>query len=127
MKAFKNEKGQGLVEFALIVPILILILMAIIEFGFMFNTFLSLSNGVREGGRLAALGGNDAAIEMKIITSGGLLEAGNIQVSINPSTRHRGDEIKIAATYRYYFITPILGGILSSGVELSSELSVRME
>ena len=127
MRLIKNDDGQGLVEFALIVPILILILMAIIEFGFMFNAYLSLSNGVREGGRLAALGGSDVAIEAKVAGSGGFLKSENVQVDISPVNRKRGDQITLVASYDYEFITPILGGLFPSGVELNSELRVRME
>ena len=127
MRLIENDEGQGLVEFALIVPILILILMAIIEFGFMFNAYLSLSNGVREGGRLAALGGSDLAVETKVASSGGLLKSENIQVDISPITRKRGDQITLFARYQYDFITPVLGGIFPDGIELNSELIVRME
>lgn len=127
MRIIKNEKGQGLVEFALILPVLILILMAIIEFGFMFNSYLSLSNGVREAGRSAALGSNNAAVEVKLKDASGSLNPDNLSIIVTPSSRKRGDQITIVATYNYEFITPIIGGIFSSGVTLTSEIKVRME
>jgi hypothetical protein len=48
------ERGQGLVEFALVVPVLMLILLSILEFGFMFNHHLTLEYATREGARAGA-------------------------------------------------------------------------
>lgn len=49
-----SERGQGLVEFAYIVPVFMLILLAILEFGFMFNHHLTLEYATREGARAGA-------------------------------------------------------------------------
>jgi Flp pilus assembly protein TadG len=51
----KREEGASLVEFALIAPILFLILFGIIDFGFIYNDFLSLRQGVRDGARVGAV------------------------------------------------------------------------
>ena len=53
----KRSKGQSLVEFALVMPLLMLILIGIIEFGFMFSGYLSLTNASREAARVISLGG----------------------------------------------------------------------
>lgn len=127
MKLVKCDKGQGMVEFVLVLPILILMVMAIIEFGFMFNAYLGLSNGVREAGRLAALGASDSTIELKIEETSGQLNAENIQVTISPASRRRGDSITIDLVYTYNFITPIIGGLFTSGVDLQTQIIVRME
>jgi Flp pilus assembly protein TadG len=46
------EDGQNIVEFALLLPILMWILMGIIQFGFIFAIYITLNNAVREGARL---------------------------------------------------------------------------
>ncbi|MSO85912.1 MAG: pilus assembly protein [Acidimicrobiia bacterium] len=50
-----GERGASLVEFALIVPILFLLLFGIIEFGFAFNDYQSIRQGAREGAREAVV------------------------------------------------------------------------
>jgi Flp pilus assembly protein TadG len=63
MQTVRQERGQGgasMVEFALILPILLLIIGGIIDFGFLFNGQLSLTHGAREGARVAALQTGDA-------------------------------------------------------------------
>lgn len=58
-----RERGQSLVEFSLMLPILLLILFGMMEFGFVFSHHLTLEYATREGARLgAALGsGTDSA------------------------------------------------------------------
>jgi Flp pilus assembly protein TadG len=56
-----NERGANAVEFALLVPLLILLLFGIISFGWMFSQQLALNNAVREGARFAVTEGNPTA------------------------------------------------------------------
>lgn len=46
-----GEAGQSLVEFALVLTPLFLILMGIVQFGFIFNAYVTLANGTREAAR----------------------------------------------------------------------------
>ncbi|GAP54228.1 tade family protein [Arthrobacter sp. Hiyo6] len=59
----RNEKGAAAVEFALILPVLLLILIGIVEFSLAFNAQLSLNQAAREGARYMAIHNNalDAA------------------------------------------------------------------
>lgn len=47
----RDERGQGMVEFALILPVLMLILVGILEFGSIYSNVISMRQGVREAGR----------------------------------------------------------------------------
>ncbi|HEV2248913.1 MAG TPA: TadE/TadG family type IV pilus assembly protein [Candidatus Limnocylindria bacterium] len=49
------DEGQNLVEFALLLPILMYILMGIMQFGLIFAVYLTLNNAVREGARWASI------------------------------------------------------------------------
>jgi Flp pilus assembly protein TadG len=46
-----NERGQSLVEFSLVLMPLFIIVLAIIQFGFIFNAYVTLTNATREGAR----------------------------------------------------------------------------
>jgi Flp pilus assembly protein TadG len=50
-----DRRGQSLVEFALILTPLFLILLAIIQFGFIFNSYVTMTNAAREGGRTGTI------------------------------------------------------------------------
>ena len=47
----RDERGQGVVEFALILPVLLLVLVGILEFGSIYSNVISMRQGVREAGR----------------------------------------------------------------------------
>lgn len=55
MKQLRDEKGQSMVEFALVLPVLILVVFGIIDFGWLFFNKLAIENGAREGARYAAV------------------------------------------------------------------------
>jgi Flp pilus assembly protein TadG len=52
----QNERGASLVEFALVLPILVLLVFGVIEFGTTYNNYLSIRGGAREGARQADVG-----------------------------------------------------------------------
>lgn len=54
-KLRRSEKGQAMVEMALVLPILILIIGGIVDFGWLFYNKLALNNAAREGARYAAI------------------------------------------------------------------------
>jgi Flp pilus assembly protein TadG len=58
---YKSERGQGLVEFSLVLPIFLMLLMGIVDFGRVIWANDSLANAAREGARLAIVhGGSDS-------------------------------------------------------------------
>jgi Flp pilus assembly protein TadG len=50
-----REGGQSLVEFSLVMLPLFIILLAIIQFGFIFNAYVTMTNSAREGARLGTV------------------------------------------------------------------------
>ena len=50
-----NQRGQAVIELALTLPLLLLVVFGIIDFGFMFQRYESVTNAAREGARLGIL------------------------------------------------------------------------
>ena len=51
----RRERGQSLVEAAVILPILLLLVAAVVDFGRAFDAYIVLTNAVREGARFGTL------------------------------------------------------------------------
>jgi hypothetical protein len=87
-----NEDGQGLVEFSMLVPVFLLLLLGMLEFGFAFNHDLTLESATREGARAGAAAAN------------GTMKDSSCVDSISGSTRAFGsadvDPLVIAAVQR---------------------------
>jgi Flp pilus assembly protein TadG len=54
-RSWRSESGAELVELALALPLLLLVVMGIIDFGFLFQRYEVVTNAAREGARIAAL------------------------------------------------------------------------
>src|SRR5882757_7712935 len=59
----RDERGAAMVEFAMILPLLVLLTFGIIEFGVAFNASSSVSQSSRAGGRTAAIFSTDPQLE----------------------------------------------------------------
>ena len=128
-KKFSKENGQSMVEFALIMPILLLILVGIIEFGFMFSNFLTLTNASREAVRAISLGSSDASATQRAKDTSINLDPTQIVVVINPSDSNRdpGDSVTVTITYEYDFLTPFMERIFGSDFQLETDTTMRVE
>lgn len=128
-KIFKNKKGQAMVEIAIIIPILIIILMTIFEFGRIFNTYLIMTHASREGARSAALGSNDTEISQTVNNSVSYLDASNLTISITPTknSRTRGNNVTVNLKYNLDIIVPVIDKILPDPFNIESQTSMRVE
>lgn len=128
MRVQKNCKGQAIVEFAMILPILLLILLGIIEFGRFYNAWLMVTHASREGSRMASLGGTTLQIEERVDTVMEVLDTSRISVVITPSgVKSRGDMVTVKVTYDIDPLTPMIGAITGGTLHLNSETVMRVE
>src|SRR5262245_23822438 len=67
--AAPSDRGSELVEMAIVVPIFVLLLMGIMDFGFLFQRYEILLNAAREGARLAVVDDTltDTDIELRVV------------------------------------------------------------
>ena len=55
LRRFRADSGAELVEFALVFPLLLLVVLGIVDFGFLFQEYEVVTNAAREGARIAIL------------------------------------------------------------------------
>lgn len=68
----ERDEGAAIAEFALVVPMLVLLLVGIIEFGAALNHQISVQGAAREGARLLALRNSASTVEAAVLQSAGL-------------------------------------------------------
>ena len=73
-------------EFALVLPVLLLILLAILKFGLMFNHYLTLTDAVRAGARQLALGRGSATNPCTAAEQQAANSAGSLNLVVGSST-----------------------------------------
>ena len=130
MKApsLRDERGQSMTEFALVVPVLLLVLFAIVQLGVVFNHYVALTDAVRAGARVAAVSrqSNDPVGDTttKVKAASGDLDASQVKVFVTPSVLVHGDDVVVKATYPYSI--NLLGLVVASG-DLTSTTTERVE
>jgi hypothetical protein len=62
-----RERGAALVEFALIAPLLILLVFGVIEYGMFFKDYLTVANTTRTGARVGSAAGSSADADYQIL------------------------------------------------------------
>jgi Flp pilus assembly protein TadG len=112
-----DERGAELVEFALIFPMLLLVMLGIMDFGFLFQRYEVLTAAAREGARVAILPGyTDADVQARVtayLTAGGLSDPATVVVGA-PQTVSLGSQcisirpVTVTYTYQYMFVGPIM-------------------
>ena len=114
-------------EFALVLPILALLLFAVIQFGIVFNNYVTLTDATRAGARKAAVGRqlSDPAGAAAVAVRGSAsdLDQGDLNVTVT-STWQPGADVHVTATYPYHI--SLLGIVVKSG-NLSSTTTERVE
>lgn len=118
----RGERGAAAVEFALVVPLLFMIVFGIIDFGFGFHAWDAAENAAREGARVAAVDPDPAAIIQRARSaSSSALDQSKMTVTVTcsrdngvnfaacgpGSTWNEGDIVRVTITYDYQFVTPL--------------------
>lgn len=127
--SLKNEKGQALVEMALVMPLLLLLLMGIFEFGRIFFDYLSIANASREGARWAVVGKPDDDVINVIENACATLDLNRLQIEITPpqNERARGEPLTVSLRYEIDMIVPLLGVVMPDPFPIEAHTTMCME
>lgn len=99
------DRGAAAVEFALVLPVLLLILFGIIDFGRALNAQITLTQAAREGARLAALGQPDVVSRTQAAATG--LSPVSVNMASCPAGAGPADNAVVTVSYSFSFITPV--------------------
>ena len=121
--ADRRDRGAAAVEFALVLPLLLLVVCGIVDFGRAYNAQVTLTQAAREGARLAAL--NQPDVVSRTQSAAFPLTDVGVEATSCPAGS-TGDAV-VQTSYTFSFATPVgtLAGLFGSGFGGSIELSGR--
>lgn len=128
IKKLTGEKGASAIEFAIILPVLIMLVFGIIQFGVAYNKYIALTHAAREGARLAAVGiyeVDPAYFEQRVRESAPTVEIADIDVE-NPEGLRIGNPVRVILQAEIFFIDIPFAGRWGP-VELTGEATLRRE
>lgn len=131
-----HGRGQTLVEFALVLPIFILLMFGLFDLGRAVYAYNTISNAARSGARTAIVNQTEATVRARAIQESVSLGVTDADVTISylqPATAtacvspiNIGCRVQVAVEYTWFAATPIIGPIIGSvTMEASSEMPVE--
>lgn len=135
----KNRRGSAAVEFALILPILLVLLFGIIEFGFLLYNEQVITNASREGARYGIVSTSGPRHTLAQITSVVNTYVGNNLVTFgtqsapvttinNSGGTLFGDDLTVTVTYHYEFLfIPSFVTSLAGGTDIQAVTVMKYE
>jgi Flp pilus assembly protein TadG len=137
-RRFGSDNGSELIELAIVLPLLLLVFAAIIDFGFLFQRYEVVTNSAREGARLGTLPGySPADVQARVqnyLTASGLGTATQILVTTAPETvgAQTIQVVRVQVDYPspFTFIAPIavmVGGTGWTSITLVASSTMRIE
>ena len=113
MKLRRDERGAAAVEFALVLPILVMFIFGIVEFGRAYNARIKLTSAVREGARAVALGGTTLTVaDIEQTTRGAATGLNASEITVT-AVRCAGTPLPVngtvTASYPFRYEIPLVG------------------
>ena len=115
-----RERGQSLVELALLLPVLLIILLGLLDLGRAYYVSVALEDMAAEGAAFAAVQPNPGDLsEVQARAAGastGLvrIEPGAVQVQYPPAIV-RGNPVTVTVPFEFTFVTPFISGFVGDG------------
>ncbi|MGQ9674320.1 MAG: TadE/TadG family type IV pilus assembly protein [Chloroflexota bacterium] len=113
----KSRRGQSLVEFALILPVAIWVLLGVIDFGRLYFTYVTVTNASRVGAEFAMdprRQASDVRAIVKQETSSLTIADSDILLTANPSWS-AGSELRVSVRGRFEAVTPLISSLWGGG------------
>lgn len=112
----------------MVLPIFILLVMGIMEFGLLFHEYLVVTAASREGARAAAVGGTDAEVTTVAKNAASSVNKGKLSASVTPATRLKGTSVTVTVSNPVKINTPLISAMFPvNPILVSGSTVMRME
>ncbi len=124
MRRGRDQRGQAVVELALVLPLVVLFALVVVQAGLVAKDLLLTHHAAREAARAAAVEPTAAAARSAAARAGGL-EPSRLRVGLSGGA-DRGDTATASVTYRASTDVPLVGRLVGD-ITLRAAVSMRVE
>lgn len=125
MRNMTDERGQAMLEMALVLPLLLLILLGIVDFGRVLLIQQTVTEAARDAARYASIGDTDAEVAQAIADDTRTLD--HVTWSISPDPWVSGSPVTVTVEDTVSMIDPLLMTFLGSQYAVKSSITMRAE
>lgn len=122
----KEQRGSAVVEFALTLPLVLLVALALAQVAVVGRDRIVLQHAARAGARLAAVETSDQAVDAEVRRAAAWLDPDDLTVMVQ-RVGGLGEPVAVRAEYDVPMALPLAGWLLPPAVHLSAEVTMRQE
>ncbi len=128
-RLISESRGQALVEMALVLPLLLMLLWGVVEFGRVGHAYLVVTHAAREGARAGVVGADYDEIEEVVRQRAASLQEEELSLEISPSAEERfaGDPLQVEVGYELPMTLPLWGATFPDPLPLEHTSVMRVE
>ncbi|MCL5986486.1 MAG: pilus assembly protein [Actinobacteria bacterium] len=127
--ALKDQRAQSAIEFALISPLIIFVVLSLLQLILFLFVELNIAQAARNGAREGATTNSNSAIYESVRCSlNGKMD--NVIVNVypaSPGSRNRGDLLAVSVEKKVPVVVPILGALMRDGLTARYRSVIRLE
>jgi Flp pilus assembly protein TadG len=127
--ALKDQKAQSALEFALIFPLIVFVVLSLVQLILFLFVELNIAQAARNGAREGATTNSNSAIYESVSCS---LNGNMKDVIVNvqpasPGSRNRGDLLAVSVEKKVPIVVPVLGTLMKDGLTARYRSVIRLE
>jgi Flp pilus assembly protein TadG len=132
----QSDQGAELIEMAIVTPLLLLLILGMVDFGFLFQQYVVLTNAAVEGARVASLPGySDDDVTARVTeyaTNGGVV--GTVNIETTPVSLPGagggvwpGSQVTVTHVYNLQYVGAIAAIVGGNNITLTSRATMRKQ
>ena len=121
-----GDRGSASVEFALVLPLVLLMALALLQVGLFVKDQLIVQGAARAGARHGAVSTDDAEVRQEVVDAAVGLDAGLIEVTVDREGGV-GLSVTVKVTYHAPVVVPLVDWLFPGTIDLSGQAVMRQE
>ena len=122
----RSERGTAAVEFALVLPLVLVVALALVQTGLLVRDRLLVEAAARAGARAAAVQEDPAAIRSAALTAAPSLDEGAVDLAVTRDGG-RGDPVTVSLRYLASIRVPFVDWLFGDSVGMTTTTAARQE
>ncbi len=122
----RGDRASASVEFALVLPLLLIVTLALVQVGFIAKDQLVLEEAARAGAREAAVSTDDSAARDAAVRAASSLDRSRLDVAVAREGGN-GTPVEVAVTYHDAVVIPLVSWLFPASIELHANATMRQE
>ncbi len=122
-----DDRAQSTVEFALVLPILLIVVLLFAQSVMVLHTQLVVTGAAREAARRGVETASEAEIRGVALRSAAGLSSDALEISVESGPRVRGEWIKVGVAYDVPLLIPAIENLFPDHIRVEGKASMRIE